>query len=463
MRQTITLLLAALLALPCAARKKKAAPDLWPDGTPIDAFFRDTTRVDLATLGPRYVLTDHGVSTDSTIVQTKAIQAVIDKAAAAGGGLIVVPRGTFLSGSLFFKQGTHLLVEGRLKGSDRIRDYRLGPSRQEGLSLKYFSALVNAEGLDGFTIAGTGAIVPVTPPSDSGLTASESALDGNGYAYWEEFWIRRLFNPHCTNLEALRPKLVYLSDCKNVTVQDINLTNSGFWTNHMYRCSRVRYLGCFIYAPTKGIRLPGDKREHGGPSTDAIDIDVCHDVLIDRCYMQVNDDAVVLKGGKGTWADTLSENGPVYNVMVSRCRYGIVHGCLTLGSESVHDWNIVMRDIDIAGANRVLWLKMRPDTPQKYEKVRLERISGACNSFLVVKPWTQFFEPGDRKDMPLSSCTDITIRDVNITSANFFDVAPSDKYALSRFTFLNCTVTDKAKKFDPNLIPGTRAEGVVIK
>lgn len=53
-----------------------------------------------------FKITDYGVSTDSTVVQTKAIQAVIDSAEAAGGGRIVVPEGTFLTGGLFFKPGT---------------------------------------------------------------------------------------------------------------------------------------------------------------------------------------------------------------------------------------------------------------------------------------------------------------------------------------------------------------------
>ena len=213
----------------CAEAKKKVKTSVFPDGTPIPAWFSDTSRVDLASLGRRYVVTEYGVSTDSTIVQTKALQAVIDKAAQEGGGVVVIPRGTFLSGSLFFKQGTHLHVAegGRLKGSDRIRNFPVVDTRMEGQSLKYFAALVNADGLDGFTITGPGTI------------------DGNGYNYWEEFWIRREYNRQCTNLEALRPRLVYISNCKNVTVQDAKLINSPFWTNHVYRSDHVRFLGCY--------------------------------------------------------------------------------------------------------------------------------------------------------------------------------------------------------------------------
>ena len=112
---------------------------------------------------------------DSTLIQTKAIQAVIDKAAAEGGGVVVVPQGTFLSGAVFFRQGTHLLVEegGKLKGSEYIADFPILETRIEGQTCKYFAALVNADNLDGFTIAGKGTI------------------DGNGYHYWEEFWINK--------------------------------------------------------------------------------------------------------------------------------------------------------------------------------------------------------------------------------------------------------------------------------
>jgi hypothetical protein len=132
--------------------------------------------------------------------------------------------------------------------------------------------------------------------------------------------------------------------------------------------------------------------------------------------MHVNDDAVVLKGGKGTWADRDETNGPCERIIVQNCRYGRVHGCLTLGSESLHDRNIILRNCHAENANRVLWLKMRPDTPQHYEYVLVERISGHCGSFLFIHPWTQFFKPEQRDDMPLSRCNNIIMRDISIES-----------------------------------------------
>ena len=440
MKQSMILALTLLLACTMANGKKKIEKqELWPNGEPISEWFSDTTKVKIADLGRQYVLTDYGVRQGTTDIQTSQIQAVIDKAASEGGGVIVVPKGTFYSGSLFFKQGTHLhLREGAvLKGSDRIRDFEIRETRIEGQTCKYFVALVNADGLDGFTITGQGTI------------------DGNGESYWEQFWIRRQWNRQCTNKDEQRPRLTYISNCKNVTVQDVRLINSPFWTNHVYRSDHVRYLDLYIYSSTQDIK---------GPSTDAIDIDVCHDVLVRRCYMNVNDDAVVLKGGKGTFADKAPENGPCYNILVEDCEYGHVHGCLTLGSESIHDWNVILRRCKVGEAQRVLWLKMRPDTPQHYEYVTVDQMEGNTKSFLVCKPWTQFYNKEEREDMPLSQCNNITLSNIQMDCSVFFDVDGSDKYALKDFTFENINVTDKAKvkAFSVNPIKDLQLRNVTI-
>ena len=444
MKRTFFYLLLCAVCLGVNAKKvKKQTQPLWPDGTPIAEWFNDTTKVDVNTLGKKYVITEYGVKSDSTIVQTDAIQKVIDLAASNGGGVIVIPRGTYLSGSLFFKQGTHLYVEegGTLKGSDRIANFKILETRIEGQTCKYFSALVNADGIDGFVIAGKGTI------------------NGDGRHYWEEFWIRRQWNRECTNKDAQRPRLTYISNCKNVTVQDVRLINSPFWTNHIYKSDHARYIDCYIYAPTSGIKAP---------SSDAIDIDVCHDVLVHGCYMNVNDDAVVLKGGKGTWADKDANNGPNYNILIQNCHYGTVHGCLTLGSESVHDRNVIIRNCHADNANRVIWLKMRPDTPQHYEYVTVENFTGKTGSFLVVRPWTQFFQPENREDMPLSTCNNIVMKNINMECKNFFDVGASDKYKLIDFTFENIDVKDQKNAFTKDIIENTiiknmKINGVEIK
>ena len=418
--------------------------DLWPDGTPISSWFSDISPVDISGL-KRYVITEYGVKNNSNDIQTELIQKVIDLCSNEGGGVIVIPKGIFFSGSLFFKPKTHLLIEkeGELRGADRIKHFQLLKTRMEGQTLYYFAALVNADHVDDFTITGPGTI------------------NGNGHNYWEEFWIRRQYNKDCTNLEALRPRTVYISNSKNVTVQNVRIINSPFWTNHLYRCEFVRYLNCYIYAPTENVTQINLSK--GAPSSDAIDIDFCKNVLIHGCYMHVNDDAIVLKGGKGTWADKDEDNGPNFNIIVENCTYGKVHGCLTLGSESLYDKNVILRNIDVKSATRVLWLKMRPDTPQHYEYIRVEDIYGKSDSFLVIRPWTQFYDPKEREDMPLSQCNNITIKNINMETKNFFDVILSDKYKLTNFSFEHIRVKEEKKSFQPKMIENTNVIDVEIK
>ena len=108
----------------------------------------------------RFVISDFGAVADAKTVNTKAIQSAIDRCAASGGGVVVVPKGTFLSGAIFLKQGANLYVEkdGVLKGTTNIDDYPVINTRWEGTEEPWTSAFVNAEGLTNLEITGEGTI-----------------------------------------------------------------------------------------------------------------------------------------------------------------------------------------------------------------------------------------------------------------------------------------------------------------
>lgn len=412
--------------------------EYFPDGTLIDDWFYNLHVPMLEDMGKQYVLTEYGILADGKIY-TKEIQQLIDTAAENGGGVIVVPAGTYMTGALYFKQGVHLYVMagGVLKGSDDISDYDIKMTRIEGESCQYFTALINVDGVDGFTMFGPGTI------------------DGNGMRSWKAFWMRRKWNPKCTNKDEQRPRLVYISNSKNVLIADLNLINSHFWTTHIYKCDHVKYLNCNIFSPASPIKAP---------STDAIDIDVCSDVLVKNCHLEVNDDSVVLKGGKGPWADTQEENGSNERILIEDCVYGFCHGCLTCGSESVHNRNIIMRRIQVATGSNLLWLKMRPDTPQHYEYMLIEDVSGKIHNFININPWTQFFDLKGREDIPLSYADHITIRNCDCECYNYFAVkADASQYRLSDFVFENLQVKAVNDKFDPTAVENMIVENVKVE
>lgn len=416
---------------------QKYANDKFPDGSEITPWFKDYTKLQLKDLGKKYAITDFGVGKDSTKIQTIAIQKVIDKAAANGGGVIIIPKGVFLSGALFFKPKTALYVSegGVLKGSDDIAHYPIMPSRMEGQNLDYFPALVNAYGVDNFSISGKGTI------------------NGNGKKYWDAFWARRKENPKCTNLEVSRPRLVFIWNSNNVQLQDVKLINSGFWTNHFYKCNNVKMLDLYIFSP---------HLKDKAPSTDAIDIDICSNFLVKGCFLSVNDDAIALKGGKGPYADQDKNNGPNSNIIIEDCNFGFCHSALTNGSESIHNRNVIMRNCKIDGASRLLWLKMRPDTPQRYEYIRVEDIKGSAKTGLAIFAWKQFFDLKGRPDIPLSYGDNVTLKNIELKCTTFYGVENDPNVRLSNFTFEDLKIESTNAAIDKSLINGVSFKNVYV-
>lgn len=370
--------------------------------------------------GQEYVITNYGVGTDSTLLNTAGIQKVIDQANENGGGTIVIPKGTFLSGALFFKPNTKLrLEEGAiLKGSDNIDHYPLVPSRMEGQNLFYYAALVNAYYADSFSITGPGTI------------------DGNGLRFWKSFWAHRdsmrKIGKTATNLEVHRPRLVFIWGSNNIKIQNARLRNAGFWTTHLYQCNNVLIEGCDIRSPFAPVPAP---------STDGIDLDVCKGVIIRNCYISVNDDAIAIKGGKGPNAHQQPQNGPVEDILIENCTFGESHGTLTMGSECIQARNIVLRNCKMNNKTSILRLKMRPDTYQVYENIVIEGITGECGVLIAMAPWTQFFDMKGSQEKPFGTVRNITFSNIHVQCNRIGDINGNANDKVSQIAFNNITAT----------------------
>lgn len=359
----------------------------------------------------QFSILDYGAVQDSTVMQTEAIQRTID-AAARRGGTVVIPAGTFRSGALFFKPRTKLhLREGAvLKGSGDDADYPDTQVHIEGVLQPYAAALINAEGVNGFVISGSGTI------------------DGSGASSWDAFWARRKENPACTNLEVRRPRLIGISNSRDVRIEGVRLRNSAFWNIHLYKCDGVRLKGVDVYSPVAPVKAP---------STDGVDIDACSNVLIDSCRFATGDDLIAIKGGKGPWADTDPDNGVNSNIIVENCSFGHGAGVLVFGSECVGAENVILRNCKVKDTDRLLWLKMRPDTPQNYSNILIEGVKGRVDRIFYVKPWTQFFNLKGRSDIPMSYASGILIQDCDLKCRLQEDiVCDSTQYVLGDVKWL---------------------------
>lgn len=385
----------------------------------------------------RFVVTAYGAVADAKTINTTAIQQAIE-AAAVGGGVVVIPKGTFRSGSIFLKNGVELyLDEGAvLLGSNVIDDYPKRETRIEGHFEPWRMALVNAQQMDRVRIGGKG------------------KLDGNGILFWAAFWQRRKENPRCTNLEVERPRLMFIDRCKDVRVEGISLVDSGFWNLHLYRCDGVVLEGLRITAPTSGHIL--------GPSTDGIDIDSSRNVTVRKCFIAVNDDNIALKGSKGPLADKDMDSPPVENIVVEDCVFGDGNGVITCGSEATIVRNVRVRNCTVAGRTNLLTLKLRPDTPQHYSDIVIDGIKlSGTGRILQVAPWTQFF---DLKGHPAPTRTveNITIRNVSGDYRTLGSLRGNPGDTLRNFTLENITLKLEDEKLALGVVKNVTITNVMV-
>ncbi|CAN5703898.1 glycosyl hydrolase family 28 protein [soil metagenome] len=341
--------------------------------------------------GKRYNIADHGAIGDGKTLNTKSIQATID-ICAKKGGTVVIPKGQFLSGSIFLKPGVNLEIQegGILKGSTDIKDYPKSMTRIEGHFEPWPAALLNGDKVDHLRITGPG------------------TLDGSGEPFWKDFYHRRDVDNKTTNLNVERPRLTFIQNSTDVIISGVHYKNSGFWNLHLYRCSFVTIEHCSFIAP--GGAKPNDH----APSSDGIDVDCGQDITISKCFFSVGDDCIALKGTKGPFALQDKDSPPVERIHILDCIFEEGGGIVTCGSEAT-----IVRDVNVERCTTrkvtVLRLKLRPDTPQQYENIHLKDIIMEGGGVIFnISPWSQYFDLKGQLP-PKSVVRNITVTNVTGT------------------------------------------------
>ena len=215
-----------------------------------------------------------GAKADGITNSTPAIQKTIDECSKNGGGIVSFEKGEYVTGGLFLKNNVDLRVdEGvTLLGSQDDGDYPRAPTRVAGIEMTWPSALINVNGAKNVKISGGGTI------------------DGRGKKWWDKYWaLRREYEPKglrwASDYDAERVRLMVISRSSDVTVENVSLKRSGFWTVQILYSDHVTI---------DGIKIS----ENGGPSTDGVDIDSSTYVLVQNCDIDNNDDDICLKAGR---------------------------------------------------------------------------------------------------------------------------------------------------------------------
>jgi polygalacturonase len=245
------------------------------------------------------------------ISNTRAIQDLIDRAAREGGGTLVVPAGTFVTGALFFKQGVNLSIEkgGVLKGSINPEDYPQVQTRWEGTEREWTSALLNFTGMTDVELSG------------------EGTVDGSGDEWLARGGFGRGQQPRAPQEGAApprpragRPRMICFQNCKRVRIANLKLRQQAVWCLHILYSEDVT---------VDGVNITAD---HNIPSSDGIDIDSSRRVRVNNVDIDVNDDCITIKSGKD--ADGLRVNRPAEDIVIENSRFHYAHGGVAMGSET---------------------------------------------------------------------------------------------------------------------------------
>jgi alpha-L-rhamnosidase len=346
-----------------------------------------------------------GAVADGATVNTKAIQAAIDHSSALGGGTVVIPRGIFVSGALFFKPKVNLHLEAGavLRCSTDMANFPAQRTRIEGHFEERFNpALLNAKNCDGLEITG------------------EGTLDGAGRPTWDLFWKLRDAAPdprNFPNIGVPRARLALIESSRGVKIEGITFKDSQFWNLHLYNCDGV------LVRQTR-FEVPDDYRQ--APSTDGIDIDSSRNIVVDGCFFSVTDDCIAAKGSKGPHAMDDLDSPPVEHIRVRNCIYKRGGGVLTLGSEATIVRDVIVENCRITGNVRVATLKLRPDTPQHYEDITLRNITSEseAGAIVSVQPWSQYANL-EGEAPPKSSVRNLSLIGIKGRFASFGMIRPN--------------------------------------
>jgi polygalacturonase len=241
-----------------------------------------------------YNVRSFGALGDGKTIDSPAIDRAIAACTKAGGGMVLVPAGTYLCGSVHLASNVNLCLDAGaaiLGAPQDTRDPKApdpydpeepfdgGTFQDEGHSY-FHNSLIWGENLTNVSITGRGTI------DGGGLVAHTNGDHGN--------------------------KSIALKNCRNVLLRDITIAHGGWFA--------VLATGCNLLT-ADNLTIDTNR--------DGIDLDCCTNTVVSNCRVNSpHDDAIVPKSTLALGYPVVTENMTITNCQVS----GYVEGTLISGT-----------------------------------------------------------------------------------------------------------------------------------
>ena len=291
---------------------------------------------------------NYGAVADGMTLNSAAINKTIEECAKQGGGTVLIPQGSFVTGPIIMKSNINLhLNKGALViFSSDFNQYPLVASSFEGAEAARCQSPLVAENLENIAITGHGIMngngYYWRPVKKDKLTESQWKEHQRNYGgvltadkktwYSSEKALKGSLTNNIGKLtegktlsdfedikDFLRPNMIRIYQCKNILIEDVTFENSPAWTTHVMMSEHITIKNLTVKNPWYGT------------NNDALDLESSKNALVEDCNFDTGDDGICIKSGRD--AEGRKRGMPTQDVIVNNCTVYHAHGGFVVGSE----------------------------------------------------------------------------------------------------------------------------------
>jgi polygalacturonase len=338
----------------------------------------------------------YGAIPDGITLNTAAINKAIADASSKGGGVVLVPRGLWLTGPLVLQSNVNLHLDRSavLQFTADYDQYPIVAGNWEGHPAARCQSPISGTDLENVGITGTGIIDGngdvwrwiakdrLTESEWKKKVASGGVVTEDGKTWFpSEKSLRGYKTKDAGVLKAgmslsmaatrasldsirdfLRPNLLVLTNCKKALLDGPSFQNSPAWCLHTLLCEDLTVHDVHVRNPWYAA------------NGDGIDVESCRGVLVENSTFDAGDDGICVKSGRD--AEGRRRGRPTENMIVRNDIVYRAHGGFVIGSEmSGGARNIFVYDCSFLGTDIGLRFKTVRGRGGMVEKIFVKNIS----------------------------------------------------------------------------------------